>query len=184
MTTPDLPPLETRPDASADAPTGGAAAGTAGQFMPLSPRLLVLWRIWWVLAGIVLVLVAVLIGVAAVDLPKTLRIALAPVLAAGWTALVVTVPSAAYRRWRYAVTADGIELRHGLIVHQQSSIPHFRVQHVDIRRGVIQRWLGIVSLTISTASPATDAELPGLDPDQAEHIRRRVLDRVEADDGV
>lgn len=169
-----------------------AAVGASGppgpwaldDFAALSPKVLLLWRCFWAAVGAVIVLLAVIIGVAAVDLPVAVRIALPAVVVALVVAFVVLVPSAAYQRWRYRVTHDGLDLEHGLIVRQQSSIPHFRVQHVDIRSGLIQRQLGIVSLTISTASPATDAQLPGLDPERAEAIRRRVLDRAEADDGV
>lgn len=151
--------------------------------LPLSPRVVLLWRmghgvIWFVITLIVFGFTASL------DLPVPVWILCWLTTAAVGIAITVLLPAAQYRRWRYQVTPDGIELRHGLVVRNQSSIPHFRVQHVDLRQGVLQRWLGIVSLSISTASPATDASLPGLDPDRAEHIRRQVIDRAEADDGV
>ncbi len=163
------------------APDGtGAAAET---FSLLSPRLLTLGRIGFVGPTILIGLVA--FGLAAVaEGPVAVRLSVAAAVLALAVALTITVPAARYRRWRYRVTNDGIELRHGVLVRNESSIPHFRVQHVDVRQGVLQRRLGIVSLSISTASPATDAELPGLEPERAEAIRRLVLDRAEADDGV
>ncbi|MEO6988839.1 MAG: PH domain-containing protein [Aquihabitans sp.] len=174
---------------TAGGPTAGHVPGPPvtspnGDFEALSPKVLLLWRWAWAGVAASVVVLAVIIGAAAVDLPVAARIAVPVVVATIAMVLVVLVPSAAYARWRYRVTDDGLDIQHGLVVRQESSIPHFRVQHVDIRRGVIQRQLGIVSLTISTASPATDAQLPGLDPEQAETIRRRVLDRAEADDGV
>lgn len=180
------------PSGAASTADGPAIAGvlsspgtlSGGDFESLSPKVLLLWRWVWAAVGAAFTVLAVIIGAAAVDLPVAARIAVPVVVAAIAVALVVLVPPAAYSRWRYRVTDDGLDLQHGLVVHQQSSIPHFRVQHVDIRRGLIQRQLGIVSLTISTASPATDAQLPGLDPERAEAIRRLVLDRAEADDGV
>jgi membrane protein YdbS with pleckstrin-like domain len=98
--------------------------------------------------------------------------------------VAVLVPAARYRRWRYWVTDDRIELRHGLVFRVESSIPHFRVQHIDVRQGPLQRLAGVVELVISTASAATDATLPGLAPDRAEHIRQMVLAHAEADDAV
>ena len=177
------------PDIGASSASGSVAAtppdrSSTGDFEALSPKVLVLWRFFWAALGAVIALLAVIIGFAAVDLPVSVRVAIPVVVVALVVAFVVLVPSAAYKRWRYRVTHDGLDLEHGLIVREQSSIPHFRVQHVDIRSGLIQRQLGIVSLTISTASPATDAQLPGLDPARADAIRRRVLDRAEADDGV
>ncbi len=153
-------------------------------FTALSPRVMVLWRLaYGVGAGVALLGALVVVGLNG-SWPTPVRIALPLVVAVVGVVLVVVVAAAEYRRWRYLVTDDGIELRHGLIIRNESSIPHFRVQHVDVRHGVLQRWLGIVSLSISTASPATDAELPGVEPARAEAIRRRVLDRAEADDGV
>lgn len=143
-----------------------------------------LWRLGHAVTWLVLTLIVLVITALATDLPYAVRF-LAPFgTAVVGIAVTVWLPDAQYRRWRYQVTPDGIELRHGLVVRNQSSIPHFRVQHVDLRQGVLQRWRGIVSLSISTASSATDAVLPGLDPDRAEHIRRQVIDRAEADDGV
>ncbi|HEX2576581.1 MAG TPA: PH domain-containing protein [Aquihabitans sp.] len=150
----------------------------------LSPRVMVLWRLTAAAFALVLLALAALVGAVATDLPDAARIALPLLVAVVGVVAVVALPAAAYRRWRYQLTEDGIELRHGLLVHQESSIPHFRVQHVDIRQGLLQRALGIVSLTISTASSATDASLPGVTPEVAEAIRHRVLDRAEADDGV
>lgn len=163
---------------------GSTASTNEGDFVALSPKVLLLWRWTWAAVAAAATVLAAIIGAAAVDLPGAVRIAIPAVVAAVAVAMVILLPSAAYRRWQYRLTDDGLDLQHGLVVHHQSSIPHFRVQHVDIRRGLIQRQLGIVSLTISTASPATDAQLPGLDPEHAETIRRRVLDRAEADDGV
>ena len=58
------------------------------------------------------------------------------------------------------------------------------VQHIDIGQGPLDRWRGIVKLTISTASPASDGSLPGIEPHRAEELRARILARAEADDGV
>lgn len=152
--------------------------------LPLSPRVVGLWRLGHAVAWTILTLVALLAAVLSTDLSYAVRFLIPFGVALLGIAVTVWLPDAQYRRWRYQITSDGIELRHGLVVRNQSSIPHFRVQHVDLRQGVLQRWRGIVSLSISTASPATDAALPGLDPDRAEHIRRQVIDRAEADDGV
>lgn len=165
-------------------PPDQRGAPAEGEFAALSPKVLTLWRWVWGTVAAAIIAIAAFIGVVAVDLPVVARVAIPVIVGIIAVALVSRVTAAAYKRWRYRVTDDGLDVDHGLIIHQQSSIPHFRVQHVDIRRGLIQRQLGIVSITINTASPATDAQLPGLDPEQAETIRRRVLDRAEADDGV
>lgn len=179
-------------------PTGGAAAPSDSAMVPhrdegtddlstwtaLSPQVMVLWRLSYAIVATVVLAVVSALAAANDGLPDPVRIGAPLAVLAITVVAIAVIPRAEYRRWRYLVTDDGIELRHGLVVHHESSIPHFRVQHVDVRQGVLQRALGIVTLSISTASPATDAELPAVDPARAELIRARVLDRSEADDGV
>jgi membrane protein YdbS with pleckstrin-like domain len=151
---------------------------------PLSPRVVALWRLGWLATTAVLLVPTLLLATLATDLPAWLRALLVLAVGGGGVAGAIVVPTLTYRRWRYGVTDDGIELRHGVLVRHESSIPHFRVQHLDVQQGPLDRWRGIVKLSISTASPATDATLPGIEPERAEALRTRILERAEADDGV
>ncbi|CAN5523861.1 hypothetical protein BH10ACT1_BH10ACT1_07130 [soil metagenome] len=170
---------------SADGPIATAEAGElVAVDTPLSPRVVLLWRVPYAIATLVLLVPALLIAVAATEVPSGIRVLLPLVVAGVGLACVVLLPPATYRRWRYAVTEDGVELRHGVLLRHESSIPHFRVQHIDVQQGPLDRWRGIVKLSISTASPATDATLPGIEPDRADELRARILARAEADDGV
>jgi uncharacterized protein len=169
-----------------DRPTGTAADAQVGAVpaTPLSPRVVVLWRARSALVTASLLLPATLFALLPTGLNPGVR-ALVPltVLVVGGV-LTWTVPTAQHRRWRYTVTVDVVELRHGLVVRRESSIPHFRVQHIDLQQGPLDRWLGIVRMRISTASPATDADIPGIEPARAEQLRSWILARAEADDGV
>lgn len=151
---------------------------------PLSPRVVALWRVGWLVTTAILLVPTLLIAVFAVDLPAWLRVAMVVVVAGGGITLSIVIPNASYKRWRYAITEDAVELRHGVLVRKESSIPHFRVQHIDLEQGPLDRWRGIVKLSISTASPASDAQLPGIEPERAEALRAKILERAEADDGV
>ncbi|HRW38575.1 MAG: PH domain-containing protein [Acidimicrobiales bacterium] len=151
---------------------------------PLSSRILLLWRLGWLAGTGLLLVIALLFAALAADAPAAARVLPTVLVGAVGIVLTVLVPAASYRRWRYGVTDDGVEIRHGLLVRQESSIPHFRVQHIDLHQGPLDRWRGIVKLSISTASPATDATLPGIEPEQARTLRARILERAEADDGV
>lgn len=140
-----------------------------------------MWHLSWAAAAAVLgattVLVAALTGSGA----------LAGIGAAVTSAVVVAgvvVPRLQWARWRWALTEEGLELAHGVVVRVDSSIPAFRVQQVDVRQGPVEGWLGLVSLQVTTASAGSDGTLPGLAPDVAEAVRRDLLSRVAADDGV
>jgi membrane protein YdbS with pleckstrin-like domain len=151
---------------------------------PLSPRVVALWRLGWVMATAFALIPTLLVAGLATGLPGWLRALLVVAVVGGGAGLTVIVPNLSYRRWRYGVTDGALELRHGVVVRHESSIPHFRVQHIDLEQGPLDRWRGVVKVSISTASPATDATLPGIEPARAEALRTRILERAEADDGV
>ena len=161
---------------------GDIGEGSEAQPLGLSPKVVLFWRLPWIIVTLVLA-AAMGAGVLWTDAPEIYLAGLVLVLAVG---VVVggVLPPIRFRRWLYWVTDDGIELRHGRVLRTESSIPHFRVQHIDIRQGPLQRWAGIVELVISTASAATDATLPGLEPERARAIRQVVLAHAEADDAV
>lgn len=93
-------------------------------------------------------------------------------------------PAIEYCHWTYAVQDAGIELRRGVVVRRQQLIPFFRVQHVDVSQGPIDRWMGLRELVIHTASAATDAKLPGLTDADATALRELLLARAGVGDGV
>lgn len=57
-------------------------------------------------------------------------------------------------------------------------VPYGRLQYVDVEAGPLERRLGIATLTIHTASPATAAVLPGLPTAEAARLRGVLTERV------
>lgn len=152
-----------------------------GEHRPLSPRVQVLWQLpFAALATLALLLAAITLAAGA---PTGVGVSFL-VLAVVSLVLLAMVPKARYRNWSYRLGADQLDIRKGIVVKEESTVPYFRVQHIDIRRGPLERWRNIVSLDISTASPSTDSTLPGIDPADADRIRAYVLSRAGADDGV
>ncbi|MEH7523617.1 PH domain-containing protein, partial [Bacillus sp. JJ1503] len=74
-----------------------------------------------------------------------------------------------WKRGRYEVRENEIELQHGVFVIKRTLVPMIRVQHVDTRQGPILRKYGLATVAISTA--ATVHEIPALDMDEAEELR-------------
>jgi uncharacterized protein len=148
----------------------------------LSPKVIPLWRFrasgWAASIAIVATLPGAVAGSAVLTAALGGAVAVAGLTLAWW------LPAVAHRRWRYELTAGTVELRHGVLVVVESSIPHFRVQHVDTRQGPLERWLGVARLEISTASSATDATIPGIEAERADAVRRHILERAETTEGV
>jgi membrane protein YdbS with pleckstrin-like domain len=153
----------------------------------LDPRMAVLWGIQGSIVALVLGVLALWLDVglrlAGVDLPwppgvpaAVLFIALAGL--AWWWA------RADYRNWRYLLADDVLELRHGVVRRVHSAIPYFRVQHIDITQGPLERAMGIARLVIHTASAATDAAIPGIGRGEADELRRMILARTGSGDAV
>jgi len=95
---------------------------------------------------------------------------------------VILFPSLRWKRWRYEVREQEIELQHGLFVIKRTLVPMVRVQHVDTAQGPILRKYKLASVTVSTA--ATTHEIPALELSEAEEMRISIsrLARVADED--
>lgn len=140
----------------------------------LDPRVRTVWRLNAVLTGAFLLAVAVgaALGLWLWDVP--LLLALLPVaLALTWMVLdVLFVPDVRYRHWRWALGEEEIDLQHGLVTITRRLIPMARVQHVDTRRGLLDRRYGLAAVIVYTA--AGSSELPGLAAGVAAALRDRI----------
>jgi membrane protein YdbS with pleckstrin-like domain len=153
----------------------------------LDPRVVTVWTVQEAIgyAMLALLVLAVDIGVrmagAEPPWPPGLPagvLAVAGGLAAWW------VPRARYRHWRYQVADDALELRHGVVRRIHSAIPYFRVQHIDVAQGPVERAVGLARLQLHTASAGTDATIPGIAAEEADGLRRLILARAGHGDAV
>lgn len=145
-------------------PPGDAAPGR------LSPRVVTVWRLGWLLAALVLAAHA---AVAALVLDASLLWALA--LLAPGIAAALLVPSMRYRAWSWRVGEDEVRLKRGVWWRSESVVPLSRIQHVDTRQGPLQRAFGLATVVVFTAgSVGARVAIPGLDAAQAEALRDRL----------
>lgn len=82
------------------------------------------------------------------------------------------IPSLRWKRWRYDVGEQEIDLLRGLVVKKRTLVPINRVQHVDTNQGPIFRKFGLSSVKISTA--ATTHEIPALNDEIAKEVRNKI----------
>ncbi|MEO6133100.1 MAG: PH domain-containing protein [Saprospiraceae bacterium] len=80
----------------------------------------------------------------------------------------------------YAVREKDISFKSGWIWRSMITVPFNRVQHCDIRQGVLDRRFGLSRLTIYTAGgQSTDLMIPGLLPETAEKLKSYILSSTE-----
>lgn len=112
-------------------------------------------------------------------------------LAAGWVLVALLGTAHAllyYRRWRFQIQDDALYLVRGVLTEVETAVPYVRVQHVDTRRGPVERLVGLSSLVVYTAGTrGADIRVPGLTPERATDLRERLRDLAiasEASDAV
>ncbi|SDY89068.1 hypothetical protein SAMN05421736_104101 [Evansella caseinilytica] len=137
----------------------------------LTKKALKVWRITASLEMILYLLLAVGYGLASryfnfsswVLLPIIIFI-----ITLGYVKIAV-IPELQWKRWRYKIYENEVELLYGVFVVRRVIIPMIRVQHVDTKQGPILRRYRLAAVTISTA--ATVHEIPGLEEKTADELR-------------
>jgi membrane protein YdbS with pleckstrin-like domain len=97
-------------------------------------------------------------------------------------AAVVFIPRLRWRRWRYEIREDEIDLRAGLWTIRRTLVPIRRVQHVDTESGLLQTFFDLATVNFHTAAGTT--EIPALKRAEAEHVRSRVAQLARTRDDV
>ena len=97
-------------------------------------------------------------------------------------AAVVVLPELRWRRWRYEIRDDEIDIQHGTFTITRTIVPIRRVQHVDSSIGPLQGAFGLASVEFHTAAGATEIE--GLAQAEAERVRARVAELARTRDDV
>jgi membrane protein YdbS with pleckstrin-like domain len=94
-----------------------------------------------------------------------------------WTALLVPRQ---VRGLGYAERDADLLVRKGVMFRSLVVVPYGRMQFVDVQAGPLARKVGIAQVQLHTASPGTDASIPGLPPDEAARLRDRLAALGEA----
>lgn len=78
------------------------------------------------------------------------------------------------RSWKYAEREDELLVTHGVTFRELVVVPYGRMQFIDVAAGPLERSFGLATVELHTATPATDAKIPGLTPDEAARLRDRL----------
>ena len=83
----------------------------------------------------------------------------------------------------YAVRQHDIIYKKGWLWRSITTIPFQRVQHCDIKQGLIERYFGLSRLNVYTAGgQQSDLRIPGLQMEQAEKFKQFILKTISLDD--
>lgn len=150
----------------------------------LDPRIKTVWRICYgipiTIVGIILIVAAVLANSAMVEslgaglgsLPYIIIVVLLVIL---YIIFLGILPTVRYRKWRYEITDDCIDImKGGFFKKRRYLVPFIRVQDTDTRQGVLLNAFKLADVTVSTA--ANEHVIPGLAVETAEKLRNRVAE--------
>ncbi len=94
-----------------------------------------------------------------------------------WAALLVPRQ---VRAVGYAEREADLLIRKGVMFRTLVVVPYGRMQFVDVQAGPLARRCRIAQVQLHTASPGTDASIPGLPPEEAARLRDRLAALGEA----
>lgn len=110
-------------------------------------------------------------------------VALVVVVVAVAVADIAVLPRVRYARHRWEATDQAVYVRDGVLVEDWRVAPLSRVQTVDTQRGPIQQWLGLSTVTVTTASTAGSLKIRGLEREAAAELVERLTAATEATPG-
>ena len=88
-----------------------------------------------------------------------------------------------HRLTRWKLDEDGFALQRGNWWRIESRVPISRVQHLDLKRGPLERMLQLATLVIHTAGTRMAAvSVAGLDGEDAERLRDCLARQLDRDD--
>jgi uncharacterized membrane protein YdbT with pleckstrin-like domain len=64
-----------------------------------------------------------------------------------------------YHTMRYRFDAEGIHMRWGILQRREVMLNYSRIQDIQLRANVVERWLGLARIEIQTASGSAGAQM-------------------------
>lgn len=149
----------------------------------LDPRARTLWRV----SGLIGMLpVVVGCGVAGWFLWRAggfaILVSALPLVGAILLAIVSVgiTPGLRWRRWRYEIRAEEVDMQRGIFWVRRTLVPLSRIQHVDTQNGPLERRFGLATVVFYTAAGAN--QIPELSAPVADRVRDRIAELARTRD--
>lgn len=91
-----------------------------------------------------------------------------------WALYELWLIPAQVRNLGWQETVDELLVTRGKIWHTFTVVPYGRIQFVDVTAGPVERAMGLKKVKVHTASPSSDATIPGLPAADADPLRERL----------
>lgn len=87
--------------------------------------------------------------------------------------IVLTLPILYFRfhTLRYRLDDEGISMSVGFLFKRETHLTYRRIQDIHLTRGLIQRWLGLATISLQTAAGSSNAEMQIEGVLEAERLR-------------
>jgi membrane protein YdbS with pleckstrin-like domain len=106
-------------------------------------------------------------------------------LLAGPAFVFALVPLACkYLTLRYRFDEKGISMSHGVLFKRETLVTYRRIQDIHLTHNIVQRWLGLATVSIQTASGSSGAEIAIEGILEAESIRDFLYQRMRGARGL
>lgn len=132
---------------------------------------------WWTLRAAAGFLLVTGVGMTTLLSFPALRPWVLPVvvlLAVSCLVSLTVVPYWRYRVHRWEVTDEAVYTATGWFVREWRVAPMSRIQTVDTKRGPLEQWLGLATVTVATASSSGNIAIAGLDAAVADRVSRQL----------
>lgn len=86
------------------------------------------------------------------------------------------IPNLRYKRYKYIITDDKIEIIEGAIFIEKTIIPIERIHQISVKQGPINRIYGLSKVTVSTAG--SNAEINFLNVSEADKISENLKNKI------
>lgn len=93
---------------------------------------------------------------------------------------IFVTPDLSWRRWRYEIRPDEVDLQRGIFWVTRTLVPLARIQHVDTQNGPLQRRYNLATVVFYTAAGAN--RIPELAAPIAADVRDRISELTREQD--
>ncbi len=148
------------------------------EYKNLSPKALKLMRLTCAIHMLIFLVIGIVAGVLLSNVSIAAAIAVPVAVLLLCIVWFIVTPKIRFRRHKYLIAEDRIEIIKGLIMVSRTIIPIDRIHQIDIESGPLDRLMGLESVSVITAGSLS--KFAFLEPEEAEKIAMYLNELIAA----